>query len=197
MERRDAIRKVAILLGGTIALPNILKAWENPMILNPYFKITTAQENIIAEIAEIIIPTTDTPGAKAAAVPQFIIKMLADCYPKPFSDYMMQTLTQIDSAAEVKYGVKFADVSQDNRIELTKQFEQQAKDERDSFKEMVQSWKLTYAPNVDPFFSTMKSLTITGYFTSEIGCTQALRYSQIPGKYETVDYKKGDKAWAG
>jgi len=167
------------------------------MILNPYFNITTAQENIIAELAEIIIPTTDTPGAKAAGVPQFIIKMLADCYSKQFSDYMMQTLTQIDSEAEVKYGVKFADTSEENRLQLTQRYEQQAKDERDAFKEMVQSWKLPSAPNVDPFFSTMKSLTITGYFTSEIGCTQALRYSQIPGGYETVDYKKGDKAWAG
>ena len=81
MERREAIQRAAILLGGTIALPNILKAWENPTILNPYFKITAAQENMIAEIAEIIIPTTDTPGAKAAGVPQFITKMLADCYP--------------------------------------------------------------------------------------------------------------------
>jgi hypothetical protein len=197
MLRREAIKKAAILLGGTIALPDILKAWETPVILNPQFRITAAQENLIAEIAEIILPTTDTPGAKAAGVPQFIIKMLADCYPKPFSDYMMQTLNKLDSEAEIKYGAKFAQASPENRTELTKRFEQQDKDERDNFEKLVETWQLGSRRSVQPFFSTMKSLTITGYFTSEIGATQALRYSQIPGGYYTVDYKKGDKAWAG
>lgn len=196
MERREAIQRAAILLGGTIALPSILKAWENPTILNPYFKITAAQEDMIAEIAEIIIPTTDTPGAKAAGVPQFITKMLADCYPSQFTEYFLQTLSKMDTTAEIKFGLKFADMSPENRIELTKMYQQQAKDERDAFNAMVQSWGLRAGTRVEPFFITMKNLTVTGYFTSEIGCTQALRYNQIPGRYETVDYKKGDKAWA-
>ena len=47
------------------------------------------------------------------------------------------------------------------------------------------------------YFRMMKELTLLGYFTSEIGCTQALRYVDVPGKYEgCVPYKKGDKAWA-
>jgi hypothetical protein len=47
------------------------------------------------------------------------------------------------------------------------------------------------------YFGMMKQLTLLGYFTSEIGATQALRYIAIPGKYEgCVPYKKGDKAWA-
>ena len=43
----------------------------------------------------------------------------------------------------------------------------------------------------------IKQLTLWGYFSSEIGATQALRYVAIPGKYEgCIPYKKGDKAWA-
>jgi hypothetical protein len=43
----------------------------------------------------------------------------------------------------------------------------------------------------------MKELTLLGYFTSEIGCTQARRYIETPGKYDAcIPYKKGDKAWA-
>jgi hypothetical protein len=46
------------------------------------------------------------------------------------------------------------------------------------------------------FFKTIKDLTITGYFSSEIGATQALRYEEIPGRYDgDLPYKKGDKAW--
>ena len=47
------------------------------------------------------------------------------------------------------------------------------------------------------YFSLMKQLTLLGYFTSEVGATQALRYVAVPGKYEgCIDYKKGDRAWA-
>ena len=47
------------------------------------------------------------------------------------------------------------------------------------------------------YFSLMKQLTLLGYFTSEIGCTQALRYEAVPGRYEgCIPYTKGDKAWA-
>jgi hypothetical protein len=47
------------------------------------------------------------------------------------------------------------------------------------------------------YFRMMKELTLLGYFTSEIGATQALRYVAVPGKYEgCVPYKKGDRAWA-
>jgi hypothetical protein len=43
----------------------------------------------------------------------------------------------------------------------------------------------------------MKQLTMLGYFTSEVGSTQALRYVPVPGKYEgCIPYKKGDRAWA-
>ncbi|MEL7342639.1 MAG: gluconate 2-dehydrogenase subunit 3 family protein, partial [Bacteroidota bacterium] len=47
------------------------------------------------------------------------------------------------------------------------------------------------------YFSVMKQLTLWGYFTSEIGATQALRYIDVPGKYDgEYPYKKGDRAWA-
>jgi hypothetical protein len=53
--------------------------------------------------------------------------------------------------------------------------------------------------NGDPnhYFSLMKQLTLLGYFTSEIGATQALRYVAVPGKYEgCIPIQKGNKAWA-
>ena len=44
----------------------------------------------------------------------------------------------------------------------------------------------------------MKELTLLGYFTSEIGCTQAQRYVEAPGKFEPcVPYTPGERTWAG
>ena len=48
-----------------------------------------------------------------------------------------------------------------------------------------------------PFFDIMKSLTLFGYFTSEVGCKEALEYVPIPGRYDgCIEIKEGQKAYA-
>jgi hypothetical protein len=198
MDRREAIKRAALLVGGSIMMPDILKAWNAPHIIdNPFFKITVAQEALIAEIAETIIPTTSTPGAKAAGVPAFIIKMLADCYEKKTSDNVMTSLTAFDAGCKEKYGKSFVEIGEAERIEALKAAEKQAYTDREKYKKDTQSWGNTTIEPAQPFFFIMKSLTATGYFTSEIGATQALRYEPVPGRYDgNFPYKKGDKAWA-
>ena len=198
MDRREAIRRAAIMVGGSILMPDILKAWNAPHIIeNPLFKITVAQEALIAEIAETIIPTTTTPGAKAAGVPAFIIKMLADCYEQKTSDGVMNSLTAFDADCKTKYGKSFVELGEAERIEALKASEKQAYLDRDKYKKEAASWGESTIERAQPFFFIMKSLTATGYFTSEIGATQALRYEAVPGRYDgDFPYKKGDKAWA-
>ena len=198
MDRRDAIKRAALLVGGSILMPDILKAWNAPHIIeNPLFKITVAQEALIAEIAETIIPTTTTPGAKAAGVPAFIIKMLADCYEKATSDEVLANLTAFDANCTAKYGKSFVKLAETERIEALKAAEKQAYLDRDKYKKEVQSWGNSTIEGAQPFFFMMKSLTATGYFTSVIGATQTLRYEAVPGRYDgDFPYKKGDKAWA-
>ena len=77
LSRREAIKKAALMMGGTLLLPNILKAYQTPAIQNMAFRMTFAQDAVLAELCETIIPTTNTPGAKAAGVPAFIKKLLA------------------------------------------------------------------------------------------------------------------------
>ena len=198
MDRRDAIKRAALLVGGSILMPDILKAWNAPHIIeNPFFKITAAQTALIAEIAEAIIPTTTTPGAKAAGVPAFIIKMVADCYEQKTSDEFMANLTAFDANCKTKYGKSFVELGEAERIESLKAAEKQAYLDRDKYKKEVQSWGQSTIEGAQPFFFMMKSLTATGYFTSEIGATQTLRYEAVPGRYDgDFPYKKGDKAWA-
>lgn len=197
MNRRDAIKKAAVMFGGSLLMPDVLKAWTHPMIENPNFRLTALQDALIAEISETIVPTTDTPGAKAAGVPNFIKKMLADCYRQPFSDYFMKELDAVEADTKAKFSKSFVDASVEQRTEILKMYEKKAKTEAASFKVEAQSWGQSTLPAERPFFATMKDLTVTGYFTSEIGCTQALRYEAVPMKYiPDYPYKKGDKAWA-
>ncbi len=197
MNRRDAIKKAAVMFGGSLLMPDVLKAWTHPMIENPNFRLTAAQDALIAEIAEMIVPTTDTPGAKAAGVPNFIKKMLADCYRQPYSDYFMKELDAVEADTKAKFSKSFVDATTEERTEILKMYEKKAKTEAAKFREEAQLWDRSTLPSERPFFAAMKDLTVTGYFTSEIGCTQALRYEAVPGKYiPDYPYKKGDKAWA-
>ncbi len=197
MNRRDAIKKAALMFGGSLLMPDVLKAWTHPMIENPNFRLTAAQDALIAEIAETIVPTTDTPGAKAAGVPNFIKKMLADCYRENYSTYFMKELDSVDADTKSKFNISFVDATLDQRTDILKNYEKKAKTEAAKFREEAKSWGQSSLPSERPFFTIMKDLTFTGYFTSEIGCTQALRYEAVPGKYiPDYPYKKGDKAWA-
>jgi len=47
------------------------------------------------------------------------------------------------------------------------------------------------------YFRMMKELALLGYFTSEIGCTVAMRYIETPGRFDPcVPYNPGELAWA-
>ena len=178
LSRRDAIKKVAIMVGGTIALPDILKAWESPVIENSLFAFSANEEALIAEIANVIVPDTDTPGAKAAGVHRFMMKVMADCLDAPDRQKLMDGITGIDQYAQTKMGKGFVDCSEADRIAVLTHFEKEYHDSKNG------AWR------------DLKSLVVTGYFTSEIGCTQALRYEPVPGSYDgAYPYKKGDRAW--
>ena len=175
ISRREAIKRAALMMGGTLLLPNILKAYQTPAIQNMAFRMTFTQDAVLAELCETIIPTTNTPGAKAAGVPVFIKKLLADCYEAADSKMFMDGLDKLEADTQAKFSKSFADITNEQRIEMVKEVEAS----KSKF------WKLA------------KELTVFGYFTSEIGCTQALRYEPVPGRYDgNMPYKKGDKAWA-
>ncbi|RBL91589.1 gluconate 2-dehydrogenase subunit 3 family protein [Chitinophaga flava] len=190
MHRRDAIRNVAILLGTAISASTLSalesctgSAPKNYDLNKPETKV------LLAEIAETIIPTTSTPGAKAAKVDEFIVVMMNDCYKKADQDIFLDGLKKIDTASQQKFKKNFMDITPEQRTELLTQID----------KERVEYNKRKDKKEGDPthYFQYLKELTLLGYFTSKEGATQALRYVPVPGKYEgCIPYKKGDKAWA-
>src|SRR5687767_2341709 len=86
MDRREAIRRVAFLMGGTISAPALSGMLggckTNPKESAALQSFTPEAKSLVAEIAETIIPETSTPGAKAAKVEEFIATMIEDCYPE-------------------------------------------------------------------------------------------------------------------
>jgi Gluconate 2-dehydrogenase subunit 3 len=175
MNRREAVQHVALLLGGAISAPAMAGVRGEKTYFGKSIAVSAEQEALIAELADTIIPTTTTPGAKAAGVEKFIVRVIRDCYPKEDQEKFYAGLTQLNDDSAKKYGKGFVELDATQRIEAVKALTATNK----------------------PFFLRAKELTVTGYFTSEIGATKALNYVAIPGKFQgCVPYTKGQKAWA-
>ncbi len=141
---------------------------------------------LMDEIGDTIVPTTDTPGAKAVGIGQFMATMAIDCYDEASFASLHDGVGTIDEQCRRDTGTGFMAATPAQRTALLNKLdvEQRAHSRRRS-------------DGASPhYFRLMKELTLLGYFSSEIGCTQALRYVEAPGAYRgDVSYTKGERAW--
>lgn len=146
-----------------------------------------SQVKMLSELAETIVPTTATPGAKAAKTGPFMATIVSDCYEPKDQQAFMAGLQKVDQEAKSRYGKTFLKCSPAMRHDLLTELDIEQRTYNQSRK------------SGDPkhYFRVIKDLVLWGYFSSEVGATQALRYVAVPGRYETIDYKKGDRAWGG
>jgi hypothetical protein len=187
MNRREAIARVSLILGGTIIGSDLFLSGCKPDKKKVETVLTRDSLALINEISETILPQTSTPGAKEANVGHFMIDFVNDCYSAPDRAIFIQGLAAIDKRSMKAYHDNFMQINEQQRLELLTNLDVEQKEYTKSKNET--------SPN--HYFRMMKELTLLGYFTSEVGCTKALRYVPIPGKYiGCIPYKKGDKAWA-
>jgi hypothetical protein len=186
MNRREALSSVALLLGGTIlGAEAFLSGCKTKTDAGASF--TPDNIAFLDEVAETILPTTSTPGAKAAKVGDFMAVMVRDCYEEKDQKVFMDGIKQLDEASKKKSGKTFMEATPTERHDLLVALDAEVKDYQKNKKK----------DDSNHYFRMMKELTLLGYFTSEIGATKALRYVAVPGKYEgCIPYNKGDKAWA-
>lgn len=190
MNRRDALSRVALLLGGTVIGAEFFLSGCSPADKKIGQSVDFTADDIayLDEVAETIIPATDTPGAKAAKVGTFMTVMVKDCYNEKNQKVFLEGMNKLNEASKKKYnGNGFMKITPEQRKELLTELDKEQK-------EYGKNKKKEDDPH---YFSQMKQLTLLGYFTSEQGATQALRYVPVPGRYDAcIPYKKGDKAWA-
>ncbi len=188
MNRRDALSRVALLLGGTVVgAEAFLKGCKPETKYGTSLKFTPEDVAYLDEVAETILPRTSTPGAKDAKVGQFMTVIVNDCYEKKDQDTFLEGMQKLDEISKKKNGKSFMESTPQQRHDLLVDLDKEAKDFQKNKKE----------DDSNHYFILMKQLTLWGYFTSEPGATKALRYVAVPGRYEgCIPYKKGDKAWA-
>lgn len=175
MNRREAVRNISLILGSVLSAE--LTAALQGQVLNTGapLPVSPSQEALLAEAADTILPTTDTPGAKAAGVEKFIVRVLRDCYRPEAQLVFYEGLARLDVAGRNAHGRAFTELTPAQRHGV-----------------------LLAATKTDKaFFLLLKQLTVAGYFTSEVGATKALVYIPVPGKFEgETRLQPGQKAWA-
>ncbi|SFC61008.1 Gluconate 2-dehydrogenase subunit 3 [Parapedobacter composti] len=180
--------RVAWIMGGAVVGANLfLEGCTRRTTKNVEGLFEPATVDFIGDVADTILPPTDSPGAKEAGVGAFIPVMVKDCYTDEQQKVFVDGLGKLEDASKAKFGRQFQELAAEERTELLNGIDKEAKEHQ----------KNRENGEPDHYFHLFKQLTLLGFFTSELGATKALRYVQVPGKYVgDYPYKKGDKAWA-
>ena len=189
MNRRELLQCAAILVSGVsvsrlgFALSDeqwtYLANAPDYIARDPNY-LTPPQREIIAVMAEIIIPETDTPGAIAAAVPRYIELMAADWLNTEEREIFVSGLAYMESAIPQEYGLPFVQLGPPRQLQILESMEDQASDSSWYDLGNVQRDFVSDAP----FICQIKELTIWGFFTSEVGVTQVLQYDPMPMQFD-------------
>ena len=158
--------------------------------------LTPAQAKVLAVVVDLVVPATDTPGGVEAGVPAFVERALVDFCPPADARAIRSGLDRIDRDADAAHGAPFHALSPGQQIALLTRYDQEAPP------------PLALVPGIgapgsgrpsgEPhFFTLLKELVTVGYFTSNLGATQAVRYDPVPGPYRgCVPLSEIGRAWA-
>lgn len=185
MNRRELIKQIALITGTAVIGGEFFLSGckNNDKVVEGFF--TGKDISFFDEVAETILPKTDTPGAKDAEVGKFMASFSVDCYDEKQLKALKDGIKTLNDAANKKYENDFIKISASQKQELLTGIDAEAK----GFKQEKEQ-----PPH---YFTLMKQMVLLGFFTSKPGATQVLRYEPVPGKYHgCIDYKKGETSWA-
>ena len=189
INRREALRRLSLLVGGTLSASTVTA------VLNgcaggkgdayQFQTLAPDQQQLVASIADAIIPPTDTPGAAEAGVDVFIDQLLTSWMEPAEKGRFMEGLVAFGSSFRESRGIDFVEAETEQQLAFMSPLDIDAYEARAVGRSPL------------PFFGKVKELTIVGYYTSEIGATQELRYQIVFDKYDgDVDWHDGDRAFS-
>jgi hypothetical protein len=184
LNRRDTIRGLVLTIGASSSL-FAGRAFAAAALSWTPKALTADQAGVLDVAAELIIPRTDTPGARDAGVPQFIDRALADYCDKAQASRLRGGLDRMNADARAAHGGDFTTLAPQQQIGLLTVYDQEAAAAK------------SQGAAQPHFFTDLEDLVTVGYFTSEPGATVALRYEPVPGAYHgTVPLAEIGRAWA-
>jgi hypothetical protein len=177
MDRRTAIRNLALVIGSAALLPKCTE--HNPIVHFKHFDINLDQQTLITDIAETIIPKTNTPGATDLNLYSFILKMVDECTKKDEQNEFLKGMGEFNNVPEKMFGKSFANCSKKEKEDVLRSFGK--KDNK-------------YSKELLAFYNTVKGLTVFGYTESKYFMTKEVVYELVPGRYNAYYPVKNLKA---
>ncbi len=202
MDRRTAVKRITILLGGALSAPTLAGVMGGCQAPGPgdasvLQSLTTGQDELLAVLTEHIIPETDTPGARAARVSEYIDAMLTDFYSDEERARFLAGLAKVEERTRNVYGNSFMEASADQQIALLTMLDEEAFPDLAAMSDQERAaHRQRRAEEGNAFFATVKELTVSGYYTSEVGATQELRVNPMGIHEADIPYADLGRAWA-
>lgn len=189
MNRRTYLKYISSLGALSVFSFTVFKWYDISKAIDP--KEILAKEHIIAELAELIIPETNSPGAKSALVHKYIVNVLLNCNSIEQQNKFLSGINELEKYSLEQYELEFLKCSNQQKTSILKHFES------DSGYSLPILNKINNKFLGQPFFTKLKNLTIEGYCISQKGATIGLAYDYIPSTYQScIPLKLGQKSWA-
>lgn len=180
MKRRKALHNMSLITGGFYLLSScdfnnddVILAYEN-------LKVSETQKQLVATIAEVIIPAGTLKGALALEVQDFILLMVNDCFNREDQKKFILGLNEFNSYSKTRAGKLFEKLTRDQKEDLI-QAGIDATRKKNTDKDNPYDLK---EKAVHYFLKLCKQLTIQGFMTSEYIQNRILSLSLIPGSYD-------------
>jgi hypothetical protein len=141
------------------------------------------QNATLVTMTDLIIPETDTPGAKAVRVNEFIDLILTDWAHDDERQRFLAGLDQVDKRSNALFAKDFVEASSVQQDALLRELDQRLAIAREELANHPYVRRTHNDQLEGDFFGVVKRLTLYGYYTSEIGFTKELRKEIIPGAY--------------
>lgn len=220
VSRREAIRRVTAVLGGVALVGGsaLLNGCREGAGDAEFREFTADEIAFLDEVADTILPATSTPGAKAAQTGAFMALMVKDSYDPRDQRIFRDGMRTIDEESRKMHDVGFMEATAQQRLALLERLDRDQRSHSEARRAASRAKSLAWlsdqrqeaasgsdagaataitADTPPHYFRMMKELALLGYFTSEIGMTQAQRYVESPGRFDPcAPFAPGEKSWA-
>ena len=188
MDRRQALRLLATGAALQLAPLNLFAALREARAvvgaqtslrtLNPY------QGGTVTAIAELILPKTDTPGAKDVGVSEFIDLILTEWYSGDDRTHFLRGLEDVDVRSQSLFGKNLIECTPKQQADILTALGEAMVEDADRLHDQPRQNRRSRREPAKNFYYMLRNLTLTAYYTSEAGATAELNYQIIPDRYD-------------
>jgi hypothetical protein len=189
MKRRKAIGTI-LLAGGATAAGFAGYEWYE-LAKTPDREYIFSRKSLLADLAETIIPVTDTPGAREAGAVEYMLQILNVCTDTKTLNRFADGLRDLEAYTKKNFQRPFTECNEKEKHAVLSHFSEK---NGTGFK-LLDKIKIKIIGKT--FFQTLKSYAVQGYCISEKGASLGMHYIAVPGKYlSCIPLEPNQKAWA-